>query len=340
MPKVIAEIGVNHNKSYSILKELIIGSKEAGADYVKFQRFISSDEISDKADLAKYQRNGKIDYKSQLEMAKSLEMPDKLLIDGINLCKKCNIKPLCSPFEIESINFINKTLNLSEVKVPSPEITNVPYLKKIANSFKKIFLSTGASHLWEIGYALEVLKEINSSLDITLLHCISEYPAPYDSLNLKCINTLSNTFNLPVGFSDHSTGFIGSLAALSIGAEVIEKHITLDQNLPGPDHKASASLEDLAIICDFAKQVKDMMGDGIKRPSNAEIPNKDLIRKSAYVNVNTIKKGDVFTQSLYSCKRPYDPLLISPEKIEMFFGHKFNKDKKFDDGISLSDFLC
>ena len=340
MPKIIAEIGVNHNKSYSILKELIIGAKDAGADYVKFQRFVSADEISEKADLANYQKNGDMIYKSQLEMARNLEMPDKLLIDGINLCKKYKINPLCSPFEIKSINFIKNTLNLSMVKVPSPEITNVPYLKKIASSFEKIFLSTGASHIWEIGYALDLLFEINPKLEITLLHCISEYPAPYASLNLKCIKNLSETFNLPVGFSDHSQGFIGSLAALSIGAKVIEKHITLDQNLPGPDHKASASLGDLAIICDFAKKIEFMMGDGIKKPSDAEKPNKDLIRKSAYINVSSIKKGDVFSDDLYSCKRPFNPSLISPENIEMFIGYKFNKNKKFDDGISLSDFTC
>ena len=340
MPQVIAEIGVNHNKSYSILKDLIIGAKEAGADYVKFQRFVSSDEISEKAELVNYQKDTGMSYKSQLEMARCLELPDKLLIDGINLCKKYKIKPLCSPFEINSINFIKNTLNLSIVKVPSPEITNIPYLKKIASSFKKVFLSTGASHVWEIGYALELMFEINPILEITLLHCISEYPAPYDSLNLKCIKNLSSTFNIPVGFSDHSNGYIGSLAALSIGAKVIEKHITLDQNLPGPDHKASASLKDLAIICDFAKQIEGMMGDGIKKPSNAERPNKDLIRKSAYVNVSSIKKGEVFNENLYSCKRPYNPSLISPENIEMFIGHKFNKNKKFDDGISLSDFTC
>ena len=164
MPQVIAEIGVNHNKSYSILKDLIIGAKEAGADYVKFQRFVSSDEISEKAELVNYQKDTGMSYKSQLEMARCLELPDKLLIDGINLCKKYKIKPLCSPFEINSINFIKNTLNLSIVKVPSPEITNVPYLKKIASSFKKVFLSTGASHVWEIGYALELMFEINPLL--------------------------------------------------------------------------------------------------------------------------------------------------------------------------------
>ena len=339
MPEVIAEIGVNHNNSEEILLKLINGAKEAGADYIKFQRFISSEEISGKAELANYQKKGNSNYINQLEMAKALEMPDKLLSLGIDTCKKLNVKPLCSPFELKSIYHIKNVLKLKEVKVPSPEITNISYLKEIARNFEVIFLSTGASFLWEVGYAIDTIYKLSPNAKIILLHCVSEYPAPIDSLNLAAMKTLQDAFKLPVGFSDHSEGYLGSIAALTLGATVIEKHITLDKNMPGPDHCASASIEDLKRICDFSKIVENVIGTGKKIPLETEISNKKLIRKSAYLNIGKLNKGERLQKNDFSCKRPYNEKFLSPKEIELFIGKKILNDKYFDEGICLEDFV-
>lgn len=339
MPKVIAEIGVNHNNSEEVLLKLINGAKEAGADYVKFQRFISSEEISGKAELANYQKKGNSNYVNQLEMAKALEISDELLSLGIETCNTLNVKPLCSPFELKSIEYIKNVLKLNEVKVPSPEITNIPYLKEIAKNFDYIFLSTGASFLWEIGLAIETIYKISPTAKITLLHCVSEYPAPINSLNLAAMETLKNAFKLPVGFSDHSEGYLGSIAALTLGAEVIEKHITLDQNMEGPDHRASSSLEDFKKICDFSKIVTNILGTGKKIPLKTEIPNRKLIRKSVYLNIHKLKAGDRLKKNDFSCKRPFNEKFLSPMEIELFIGKKILNDKFLDDGLSVEDFV-
>ncbi len=339
MPDIIAEIGVNHNKSKDVLTRLINGAKEAGAQYVKFQRFISSDEISEKATLANYQKVSNLDFVNQLEMAKKLEMPNDLLIFGIDYCKKIEVKPLCSPFELKSIDYIKNVLKLNEVKVPSPEITNIPYLKKIAKNFKKIYLSSGASFLWEIGFALNTIYDISPNAEVILMHCVSEYPAPLNALNLAAIDTLRNAFKLPTGFSDHSEGYLGSIAALTLGACVIEKHITLDKRMEGPDHKASATLSDLKKICDYSKIVNDVIGNGKKIPLLTEIHNKNLIRKSVYLNVKLVRAGERLEPHHFSCKRPYDKKLLSPNQIELFIGKKLLKDKYFDEGIDLGDFI-
>tara|TARA_B100000886_G_scaffold200003_1_gene137955 strand:- start:18510 stop:19532 length:1023 start_codon:yes stop_codon:yes gene_type:complete len=339
MPKVIAEIGVNHNNSEEVLIKLIYGAKEAGADYVKFQRFVSSEEISIKADLANYQKKGNSSYVNQLEMAKALEISDELLSLGIETCKRIDIKPLCSPFELKSIKFIKKILQMNEVKVPSPEITNIPYLEEIAKNFKYIFLSTGASFLWEIGFAIQTIYKISPTAKITLLHCVSEYPAPINSLNLAAMKTLNNAFKLPVGFSDHSEGYIGSIAALTLGAEFIEKHITLDKNMDGPDHRASASLDDLKKICDYSKIVDDIIGNGKKIPLETEIPNRKLIRKSVYLNINKLNAGERLKKNDFSCKRPFNEKFLSPKDIELFIGKKILNDKFLDDGLSVEDFV-
>ena len=339
MPEIIAEIGVNHNKSEKILTSLIKGAKNAGADYVKFQRFVSSDEISNKATLAAYQNTKDNKYESQLKMAQDLEMSDELLTLGVETCKRFEIKPLCSPFEMKSIFFIKEALGMRDVKVPSPEITNIPYLEAIAENFDKAYISTGASHLWEVAYALDIIKNINPNIDIILMHCVSEYPAPLDSLNLSAMKTLSQAFKLPVGFSDHSSGILGSIAALSLGAEVIEKHITLDKNFCGPDHKASITIDELGQICEFGKEVKSLIGNGLKIPSSCEIDNRRLIRKSIYLNVDKLSKGSILKEGHVECKRPFNENLLSPIEIKKFFGKKINKDKFYDEGIFLEDFL-
>ena len=333
MKGVIAEIGVNHNNSKSLLEMLIRSSAASGAKFIKFQKFFSAQEISSKAPLAKYQESSS--YQSQLEMALALEMPDHLLKFGVSLCNEVGIVPICSAFDLQSLEFISHHYDFSTLKIPSPEISNIPFLRKAATLYDSIILSTGASDLWEVAYAVDILLSTNPLLDLTLLHCVSQYPAPLTSLNLRSISTLSSSFNLPVGFSDHSLGFEASICALSLGACLIEKHVTTDRSLPGPDHQASSTFDELSVICKFADNVDDILGDGVKKTQEAELPNKALIRKSVYVNVQNIEKGTVLQENMLSCKRPYNPGLIDPYLFDKVIGKPINRSLSYDDGLSL-----
>lgn len=331
-PYIIAEIGVNHNKSIEMLEELIYGAFKAGCSCIKMQRFIPSEEISDKAMLAGYQQGG--EYTSQLVMAEQLRPPDSLIHHAKNLCIRYGIDFLCSPFDIPSIDFMVESLRETRAKIPSPEITNVPYLVHCASRFDDVILSTGASFLSEVQTALDHLFITNPKLKVSLLHCVSEYPAPLDSLNLRCIATLKEEFGLPVGLSDHAEGYISSISAICLGADIIEKHITLDKNLPGPDHKASITLDELETICSFAKNLNCMVGDGVKRPHPVEAKNRDLIRKSIYVNVSSIEANTVIKPYHLAAKRPYNPSLIQPENFQELLGLTTKTSLSYDEGLS------
>lgn len=327
---IIAEAGVNHNGDLNLAKKLIEVAAKSGADFVKFQSFKAALCVSKNAEKAAYQLETTAKDESQLEMIKKLELDFNTHQLLISHAKQCGIAFLSTPFDLESIELLDD-LGLEVFKIPSGEITNLPYLKKIAKLNKKIILSTGMSNLGEIEAALEVLcKEGTQRANITLLHCTTEYPAPFDEVNLKAIQTLKNAFNLDVGYSDHTKGIHISLAAIALGASVIEKHFTLDKNMPGPDHKASLEPDELQELCTKIREIESALGDGIKQASKSERKNIDIVRKSL-VAKKKIKKGEIFSEENLTTKRPASG--ISAMRYDEYLGKKASKDYEEDELI-------
>ncbi|TXE81324.1 N-acetylneuraminate synthase [Campylobacter peloridis] len=299
---IIAEAGVNHNGNLDIAKKLIEVASNANADYVKFQTFIAKDCISKNAKKAKYQIENTKNNETQLQMIQKLELSKKDHEILINHCKKFNIKFLSTAFDMKSIKLLND-LNLDIFKIPSGEITNLPYLKAIAKLNKKIILSTGMSTLAEIENAINILvKNGTKRKNISLLHCTSEYPAPFEEVNLKVIQTLKDAFKLNVGYSDHTKGINIALGAVAMGATIIEKHFTLDKNMQGPDHLASLEPQELKAMIKGIKELELAFGDGIKKPSKSEKKNIKIVRKFLVANED-IKKGDKFNTNNLTTKR-------------------------------------
>jgi len=329
---IIAEAGVNHNGDIRIAKKLIDGAKLAGASAVKFQSFNAKKLASASAPKAKYQTKTTNAGESQLKMLQKLELSpknQKLLFD---YCKKKKIMFLSSPFDEESIEFLHQ-LNLSIFKIPSGEITNLPYLEKIGSLKKKIILSTGMSTLKEIQNALKILiKAGTPKKNITLLHCTTEYPTPMAEVNLKAMLTLKKQFNIQIGYSDHTKGIEIPIAAAALGASVIEKHFTLDKNLEGPDHKASLEPTELLSMVKAIRNIEVALGNGIKKPSPSEIKNIQIARKSIVAKTK-IKKGDLFTEKNLTTKRPGNGL--SPMQWNRVIGQKAKKNFLEDEMIKL-----
>lgn len=327
---IIAEAGVNHNGDLNLAKKLIEIAASAGADFVKFQSFKAKDCISIRAKKAAYQLKTTDNDESQLEMVQKLELDAKAHKELILHAKKCGIAFLSTPFDLVSIDLLEE-LGLGIFKIPSGEITNLPYLKKIARLNKKIILSTGMANLSEIEEALNVLcKNGTKRQNITLLHCTTEYPAPFDEINLKAMQTLKDAFKLDVGYSDHTQGIHISLAAVALGASVIEKHFTLDKNMQGSDHKASLEPDELKMLCTQIRQIQKAMGDGIKKASKSEQKNISIVRKSL-VAKKDIKKGEIFSHENLTTKRPAKG--ISAMKYEEFLGKIATKNYKEDEFI-------
>ncbi|MDR3594099.1 N-acetylneuraminate synthase [Clostridium sp.] len=327
---IIAEAGVNHNGSIELAKKLIDVAVEAKVDAVKFQTFISEKVISQNAKKAKYQIEVTGIEESQLEMVKKLELSFKQFYE---LKKYCDTKPimfLSTPFDLESIDFLNQ-LDMKIFKIPSGEITNYPYLKKVGKFNKKVILSTGMSYLKEIEEAIKALRE-NGTTDITVLHCNTEYPTPFEDVNLNAMNTIKEKLNVEIGYSDHTIGIDVSIAAAAMGAKVIEKHFTLDKNMNGPDHKASLEPSELKEMVRGIRNVEKAMGSGEKTPSKSEIKNLNIVRKSIVAN-KFIKKGEEFTEENLTCKRPGDGL--SPMRWEEVIGKIAKKDFYEDEMIEL-----
>ena len=274
---IIAEAGDNHNGDISLAYKLIDIAKEAGADAVKFQTFVTEDVISKNAQMAEYQLKNTGVEESQFDMVKKLELSFEQFKELKQYCDKIGIKFMTTAFDLKSVDFVENGLKLDVFKIPSGEITNYPYLVKIAKTGKPVLLSTGMATLDEIETTINILKS-NGTKDITVLHCTTEYPAPLDSINLSAIKTMQEKFNLPVGYSDHSKGIEVSLYAVAMGATVIEKHFTVDKNLPGPDHKASLAPEELKSLVTKVREVELIMGDGVKTPQQAEIKNISIAR--------------------------------------------------------------
>ncbi len=316
---IIAEAGVNHNGDVDMAKQLIDAAAEAKADYVKFQTFQSNQVISSFAEKAPYQKKNTGIKESQLEMVKKLELSKKDHQILLKHCKKKKIKFFSTSFDLPSTRFL-KRLNLGLFKIPSGEITNLPYLSLIGSYNQEIILSTGMATLEEIEDAIRVIENSGTKrTKITLLHCTTEYPAPFSEVNLKAMNTLKEVFRTKVGYSDHTEGIEVAIAATALGASVIEKHFTLDKGLPGPDHKASLDPKELKSMVSSIRLVEKSLGHSKKIPTKSEMKNKSIVRKSLVAN-KLIKKGDRFTKKNLSIKRPGNGL--SPMKIGEILGRK------------------
>lgn len=300
---IIAEAGVNHNADMDIAIKLIDEACKAKADIVKFQTAVPSEVVTKFGAKAIYQNDPNFKSESQLEMTKRIHLPIEKFKILQNYCEKKKIEFLTTSFGPISTNYI-KTLKMKYAKIPSGEITNLPYLEAISQFNSKIILSTGMSSIKEIEAALDVLyKNGVHKKNITLLHCISEYPANFKDLNLNVIKNLQKLFKLNVGYSDHSPGIEASIAAVSLGAKIIEKHFTIDKNLEGPDHKASLDPKELQQMIKSIRNIELAMGGYERVVSTGENENKKVVRKSIVAS-NIIKKGDIFTEDNITCKRP------------------------------------
>lgn len=298
---IIAEAGVNHNGNFDLAKQLVDKAVEGGADIVKFQTCKAENVISRYADKAEYQKVTTGEADSQLEMVRKLMLTYEEYGKLKKYCDEKGIEFLSTAFDLPSVDYLH-SIGMRRWKIPSGEITNLPLLIKIAKLGEPIIMSTGMSELSEVADAIKVLKE-NGAGEITVLHCTTEYPAPYEDVNLKAIDTMKETFDLPVGYSDHTKGLEIPVAAVARGACVIEKHFTLDRNMEGPDHKASIEPDELKQMVDMIRHVEVAIGDGIKKVSPSELKNQDIARKSIIAKT-VIKAGDVFTEENITTKRP------------------------------------
>ena len=328
---IIAEAGVNHNGSLDIALQMVDAAVEAGADAVKFQTFKANKIITVNAPKADYQKQTTGTAGSQLEMVRKLELDEAAHIELYQHCRKKSITFLSTPFDLESIDLLN-SLGLQIFKIPSGEITNLPYLRKLGALNKRLILSTGMSNLGEVEAALEVLTESGTPLEqITVLHCNTEYPTPFEDVNLKAMLTMKAAFpGMQVGYSDHTPGIEVAIVAVALGARVIEKHFTLDKNLPGPDHRASLEPSELSGMITSIRHIEKALGNGTKKPSHSEIKNRPIARKSI-VAALTIKKGDLLTERNITTKRPGNG--ISPMRWDEILGTKAIKDYQPDDLI-------
>jgi len=300
---IIAEAGVNHNGDLNLAKQLIEVAAEAGADAVKFQTFKAENLVKKNTPKAAYQQRTTTANESQFAMIKKLELDVNMHRKLIRHCQQCNIMFLSSPFDLDSIRMLNN-LNLEIFKIPSGEITNLPFLREIGCLGKPVILSTGMSDMEEIGAAINVLysKGLKKKY-LTVLHCNTEYPTPMTDVNLMAMQTLAKTFKINVGYSDHTMGIEIPIAAVALGAKVIEKHITLDNNLPGPDHKASLEPESLVAMVKAIRNIEQAIGDGKKIATLSEIKNRPIVRKSI-VAKRRIMRGELLSDSNLTVKRP------------------------------------
>ena len=326
---IIAEAGVNHNGSFELACRLVDEAKKAGVDCIKFQTFKAEKLVSHSAQKAEYQKRETGDS-SQQDMLKQLELSFDEFLQLKDYCDKVGIAFLSTPFDFDSLAFLN-TIDMPFWKIPSGEITNYPYLVALAKTGKPIVMSTGMCTMQEIGEAVNVLKE-NGAGEIKLLHCNTEYPTPFEDVNLTAMEDIRKTFGVEVGYSDHTKGIEIPIAAAALGATVIEKHFTLDKNMEGPDHKASLEPHELKDMVCAIRNIEKALGDGVKRPSKSEEKNKPIARKSI-VAQQPIKKGEIFTADNLTVKRPGEG--INPMQWEKVLGTKAIRDFAPDEVIEL-----
>ena len=329
---IIAEAGVNHNGSLELAKKLIDVAVEADADAVKFQTFKADKLVSKRAQKADYQKQTTSTDESQYDMIKKLELDDNAHRVLIRYCKDKEIIFLSTPFDHDSIDLLN-SFQMAIFKIPSGEITNLPYLRHIGRLGKEVILSTGMANLDEVQDALEVLIKAGTSKEkITVLHATTEYPCPIDEVNLRAMHTISNAFGVKVGYSDHTQGIEVPIAAVAMGACVIEKHFTLDRTMEGPDHKASLEPDELKAMVQAIRHIEQVLGDGVKRPSNSEAKNLKVARKSIVAS-RDIKTGEIFSINNLTVKRPGDG--ISPMQWDVVIGKNAQHDFFTDEIIYL-----
>lgn len=326
---IIAEAGVNHNGDINLARQLVDKAKETGADIIKFQTFKLDSIVSKFAEMADYQKDNIGIVESQKEMLKKITLPYEAFWELYKYCNKKDIQFLSTPFDIESIYFLNDMVSFW--KIPSGEVTNYPYLVEIAKTGKPVVMSTGMCELQEIDESIKVLKT-NGTTDITLLHCNTQYPTPYKDVNLRVMETLRNRYKVKVGYSDHTKGIEVPIAAVALGAEVIEKHFTLDKNLPGPDHKASLEPKELAAMVSSIRNIEEALGSPNKTVSNSERENIAIARKSI-VAAKNIKKGEILTVDNLTTKRPGTG--ISPMRWNEVLGSKAIRDFVEDEVIEI-----
>lgn len=326
---IIAEAGVNHNGDINIAKELVREAKRCGADIVKFQTFIPEKLASRHAVMADYQKKNLGFDEPQDVMLGRLTLKQEEYVLLADYCRELGMRFLSTPFEVESMRFLD---GLQDIwKIPSGEITNYPYLVEIAKTGKDIILSTGMSTLQEVEDALAVLRG-NGAGKITLLHCTTNYPTPYEDVNLKAMQTMQDAFGLEVGYSDHTQGIEVPIAAVALGAAVIEKHFTLDRTMEGPDHKASLEPDELEAMVKAIRSIEKAMGDGIKAPSESEKANIAVARKSIIAAAG-IRAGDILTEENLTTKRPGTG--ISPMRWNEVLGTRAVRDFEEDELIEI-----
>ena len=300
---IIAEAGVNHNGDIKIAKQLIDVAADCGADYVKFQTFSADRIVTKSADKAEYQKQSSDSSESQFEMLKRLELSVEMHLKLIEHCKHKSIKFLSTGFDIQSVDLL-VGLGLNLVKIPSGEITNLPLLRHIGSLDLPVILSSGMSTMKEIGDALLILEQTGlPRAQITVLHCTTEYPTPMDEVNLRAMNSIRNTLGVAVGYSDHTLGIEVSVAAVALGASVIEKHFTIDRSLPGPDHKASSEPVELVAMVKAIRNIEVALGSDVKEPTMSEIKNAHIARKSILAS-QKIEKGEILSTVNLVVKRP------------------------------------
>jgi len=325
---IILEAGINHNGSLKRAKKMIDIASKAKADYVKFQTFVADELVTKSAPKANYQKNNTKKQETQYMMLKKLELSEKDHIQLIQYCKKKKINFLSSPFSIKSFNLLRR-LGLKIIKIPSGEINNYPYLKYIGKFNKKIIISSGMSNLIEIKDAVKILTRAGTlKSNITVLHCNTEYPSPIQDINLNAMLTIKKKLGLKVGYSDHSLSRMVPIVATTLGAQIIEKHFTMNKNLPGPDHKASLNPSEVFQMVEDIKEVEKILGSYVKKSTSSEKKNIKIARKSI-VAKTSIKKGEKFSEENITTKRPgYG---ISPMRWNKILHKISNKNYKKND---------
>lgn len=327
---IIAEAGVNHNGSLELAKKLVDVAVDAGADAVKFQTFKADKLVSKGAQKAEYQTQTTSVDESQFEMIKKLELDENAHREIIRYCNEKQIMFLSTPFDHDSIELLSD-FGMPIFKIPSGEITNLPYLRHIGRLGKEVILSTGMADLGEIEDALDVLMQSGAPKDkITVLHATTEYPCPIEEVNLRAMQTIHTSFGVKVGYSDHTQGIVVPIAAVAMGACIIEKHFTLDRTMEGPDHKASLEPEDLKAMVQSIRHISRALGNGIKKPSKSEAKNIPISRKSI-VALRPIKSGEILCADNLTIKRPGNG--ISPMRWDEVIGQVAQRDYQSDELI-------
>lgn len=324
---IIAEAGVNHNANLDTAHQLIEAAARGGVNAIKFQTAVIEEEVSEKSELVDYQKNNSDSYTNQLELAKKIHLSNNVWQELKDHAEKLGLIFMSSAFSVAGVSIL-ADLGMEIYKIPSGEVTNLPYLRKVASVAKKVILSTGMTNLKEIETALNILQQQGLNKEnITVLHCNTEYPTPFQDVNLTAMLHIKDALGVEVGYSDHTIGIEVPIAAVALGAKVIEKHYTLDRNQPGPDHKASLEPNELKRMVEAIRNIERSLGSGLKEPSKSEMKNIKLVRKSI-VAKNEIKIGEYFTESNLSVKRPGTG--ISPMEWDNVIGKtskfQFNKD--------------